>query len=209
MSAPVQSDIRWDLDVFFSSVEDSLYLDQVAQLPARISSFDSQLSALAQKTDIVKADELKSFIDSLNDFLEQYRLVFSFTHLKVSTDSNDQLSQKALSSLNPIATQYSKFGRKFEAFIGTLDQKLWEDAGSPLSDYAFPLSRTHLSSKHLMSAEKESLAADLSETGLGSWERLYDDFSSNILVSLEGEMIPMSRVRGLAYDVNPETRANA
>lgn len=209
MAAPAQTDIRWDLDVFFSSVEDPKYLESVADLPTQISSFDARLSKLSANPNAVTASELSEFINTLNDFLEQYRLVYSFTSLKVSTDSNDQTSQKALSSLNPISTQYSKFARKFEAFIGTLNPELWSAAGSPLADYAFPLNRTSESSKYLMAPELEALAADLGETGLSAWERLVDDFSSNISVPFNGEQLPMSRIRGMAYDVNQANRAAA
>jgi len=209
MAAPVQTDIRWDLDVFFTSVEDPKYLACVADLPVRIKQFDAQLASLAANPQSVSADALNTFIESFNSFIEEYRLVYSFTSLKVSTNSNDQTSQKALSSLNPIGTQYSKFGRKFEAFIGSLNPELWTAPGSPLADYAFPLSRTFQSSKHLMAPELEALAADLSETGLSAWERLVDDFSSNISVTFNGEQLPMSRIRGMAYDVNQANRAAA
>jgi pepF/M3 family oligoendopeptidase len=62
-----------------------------------------------------------------------------------------------------------------------------------------------------MTEAEEGLLADLSLTGSTAWVRLYGTFTSQLNVAVEGfdEPLPMSRVRGLAYDQDAKVRQAA
>ncbi|MBA4292946.1 oligoendopeptidase F [bacterium] len=205
MAAPAQTDVRWDLTPFYTSVNDPAYAKTLTELPDLLTKIEALLDSL---TPNLSAEQLKNFLTEFEETYKTYRLISSYTSLVVSADANDNDAQKALSSLQSIATRSEKFSRRFESFIGTLDPKLWENAPE-LADDKFPLNRIHSSAKHLLSPELEAHTADLEEFGSTAWERLYDDFSSNIQVDLNEKSVPISAIRGLAYDTKADTRATA
>lgn len=203
MAAPVQQDRRWDLDVFFASPTSSEFLAAKDEIATLAEQCDTQLGQI-DPSSLTRA-ALHDLLGTYEDLYQKFRVVAGYISLKVSADSNDQESQKAMSALQPLMTRLSKLGRRFEALIGKLDPSLWQGDDA----YEFPLRRIHEASRRLMPEELEMLAADLSETGGSAWERLYDDYSSNIEVELNGARLPMSRIRGLAHDSDPATRKAA
>lgn len=202
MAVHASQDRRWDLDPFFSGPESPEFVSAQAKIAELAAGCESALDA---ETPHWKSDELRGFLERYEELQTQARLVFGYISLKVAADSKDQDSQRALSSLQPLMTRLSKLGRKFQASLANMNPELWAND----EEYSFPLSRVYEASQHLMPADLEILAADLNETGGSAWERLYDDYSSNILVELNGEKLPMSRIRGLAYDSSADMRREA
>ncbi len=203
MAAPVQHDRRWDLDVFYSSPVSPEFTTAKSEVQTMLKEVRREIERVESSS--LTRDQLRTLIISYEELIQKFRIVSGYISLKVSADSNDQESQKEMSALQPIMTDLSKLGRRFQAFIGQLDSQLWEGD----DEYGFPLARIHEASRRLMEQELEMLAADLNETGASAWERLYDDYSSNIEVELNGEKVPMSRIRGLAHDTDPQVRRAA
>lgn len=75
------------------------------------------------------------------------------------------------------------------------------------------LRKARVQSEHLMSPVEEELAAELGLTGGSAWEKLYGNYSSQIMVpiELEGEMkdLPMPAIRNLAMNPDREVRKRA
>ncbi|MFM9873112.1 MAG: M3 family oligoendopeptidase [Fimbriimonadaceae bacterium] len=205
MAAPTQADLRWDLESFFPSITDSSYLEAVKQVPANLSGLESQIDALDSSC---TADQLRALLDKIESTIRQDNLVQSFTNLTLSTDANNEDAQKAYGALRQYSTQLSKIFNKYAALVGSLDPTLWKNDHRFVND-EFPLDRLHLSAKHLLSHDLETQAADLNEYGGGAWEKLVDDFSSNISAAVNGESHPISAIRGMAYSTDPKLRADA
>lgn len=205
MAATAQSDIRWDLTVFFLSVTDPAYKQAVSEIPAHLDKFESLLDSLGPDC---TSNELRNLLDTLQATQSHFYLVSSFTSLTLSTDANNEDGQKAFGDLQPYATRFSKIARKFDALIGNLSPSLWE-SDPALADDKFILTRIHTAAKHLLKPELEAFAADFAEFGTNAWEKLVDDFSSNITAPINGKPTPVSAIRGMAYSTDPKVRANA
>jgi oligoendopeptidase F len=76
-------------------------------------------------------------------------------------------------------------------------------------DHLFPLTRAELRASHQMTAEQEDLLADLQLTGSTAWSRLYRDLTARITAPVNGEVLPMSAVRALAYNADGDVRRAA
>jgi len=205
MASPTQTDLRWDLETFFPSITDSTYLEAVEQVPANLNGLEQLLNSLDSNC---TADQLRDLLDKFESAIRKDHLVQSYTSLTLSTDANNEDAQKAFGTLRPYSTQLSKIFNKYAALIGSLSPTLWQN-DPRFADDRFPLDRLHLSAKHLLSPDLETQAADLAEYGSGAWEKLYDDYSSNISVQFNGEPTPISAIRGLAYSTDAATRAQA
>lgn len=205
MATPTQTDVRWDLESFFPSITDSSYLEAVKQVPHNLSNLENLIDTLDSNC---TADQLRNLLNAIEKTIRHELLVQSFTNLTLSTDANNEDAQKAFGTLRPFSTQLSKIFNKYAALVGTLNPTLWQN-DPQFADDKFPLDRLHLSAKHLLSPELETQSADLTEYGASAWEKLVDDFSSNIMVNLNGEIIPISAIRGLAYSSDAQTRSDA
>lgn len=203
---------RWDLSVYFPSVESSEYTSAVGEIDRLLDSCeqlfkDKGISPLENpQTD---ASTLRVVVDSFNDLIKFSNFVGTYTRLTVATNTSDDAGQAAISALNPRDVRLSKLGSAFTAWVGTLDldQLLADDPS--LKEYEFPLQKTKIEATHLMSSGEEALAADLAQTSSSAWSKLYGDYQSNIEVVVNGEAMPMSACRALAYDSDQSVRKAA
>src|SRR5690606_4942883 len=121
-------------------------------------------------------------------------------------DSLDESARAAESEMTPTLIKLSKLSTKFKSWIGTLPVDDLLNLDPKLEIYRFPLNKAKKDAAHLMSPAEENLAADLSDSGTEEWSRLYDNFTSQIEVSIDGASLPMSAIRTYAYDADPAKR---
>lgn len=205
MPANALIDLQWDLTPFFPSITSPEYRAAAESLPDRIGVLEQKVSDL---TSGCTAAGLTDLLNELQSATQAFHVVSAFTSLTLSTDANNQDAQKAFGALQPLAVRVGKFSNSFDALVGSLDPELWQSEAS-LAGYRFVLDRIHQSAKHLLSPELEDLASDLSDTGNNAWEKLVDDFSSNITVQMPDGTMAVSAVRGMAYSQSAETRRTA
>ncbi|MBL8067267.1 MAG: M3 family oligoendopeptidase [Armatimonadetes bacterium] len=205
MASVANPELKWDLTPFFPSITSPEYRDAVSALPATIGGLEQGLAELASGC---TASKLARFLESYDSSYRSIYLVAAYTNLSLSTDANDQDAQKAHGALQPLMVRLGKFGKSFDALIGSLDPSVWEsDEG--LADFRFVLGRIHQAAAHLLSPEMEDLAADLADSGNNAWGKLYDDFSSNIQAEVNGKSMSVSAIRGLAYSEDADIRRRA
>jgi oligoendopeptidase F len=205
MATATHTDLRWDLESFFPSITDSSYLKAVKEVPENLNQLERFIDTLNSNC---TADQLRTLLDKIETTILQDHLVQSFTSLTLSTDANNEDAQKAYGTLRQFSTQLSKIFNKYAALVGSLSPSLWQN-DSRFENDLFSLDRLHLSAKHLLSHDLETQSADLAEYGSGAWEKLYDDYSSNITVIFNGEPTPISAIRGMAYSTDSAIRAQA
>jgi pepF/M3 family oligoendopeptidase len=148
-----------------------------------------------------------------NETLDQQFQMFAYLSSFISTDSRNELAQAKQSELRQQAVRLNVLGTRFTAWLGSLDVEALIARSACARDHAHMLRRAKIQATHLLSPAEETLAAELSVTGSGSWAKLYNTFTSQLLVPLELDgkppELPMSAIRNLAYDANRETRRRA
>ena len=122
----------------------------------------------------------------------------------LSTDSDNPVYLKAMGEAEEATVAYQKAEN---AFIRAVAERKDEFDDPSLSDYRKYLSDIIAESQHLMSAEEEALAAELSRFGSSAWERLMMNITSSI--SREGKTLtelrllassPDRKIREKAYE---------
>lgn len=206
---------RWNMSVVFPSLTSSEFNKAFADVLAGIDS----LAALFDQEAIQKQEEapfskelvakVEKVIGSYNSFFEQMRTVGVYISCHIATDSRDEVAQAKQSELSTKMVVLNKLGARFTAWIGSLpvDEII---ASSPIAkEHAHFLQKTKFQSTKQMAPAEEALAADLGVTGGSAWSRLHGNITSILECDLDGEKVPMSVIRTMAYDADRDTRRKA
>lgn len=156
-------------------------------------------------------ETFEKVIRQLNETLKTIQTIYAYIRSFITTDSRNPLAQAKWSILQRELVKVSVLETRFTAWIGGLDVEALIERSQLAGEHAYLLRKSKLRSDHLMSPEEEALAAELSLTGGGAWENLHGDFSSQLMVEMEGEEkpLPMSVVRNFAFDPDREVRRKA
>jgi oligoendopeptidase F len=210
---------RWDMDIIFPGVGSPEFGAATSTLVASIDGLEAlfEQHGVGQRPFAVLDDAtVTAFEDMLgrfNDLLEQRIVLWSYLHNIISADSRDERAQAALSSLDPQVVRFANLLTRWTAWIGSLDVDALIARSSLAADHAFMLRKARRRADHLMSPAEEALAAELFVTGGSAWEKLYNNYTSQLDVPFEidgaEQRLPMSAIRNLASERDRPTRERA
>ena len=205
---------RWDVSDVFPSLTSREYASARESLGADIA----RLAALFDERDVrggteIDADKAAAIAEEIlpatNDVLDAQRRLQAFASSFVTTDARDEVAQRELAALQGTYAELTKLRSRFDAWVASVGAAALADKSPQAADHLFPLQRAEVRAAHQMGEAEEMLLADLQLTGSTAWNRLYRDVASTITVDLDGEAVPMSRVRALAYSPDGDLRRRA
>jgi pepF/M3 family oligoendopeptidase len=206
---------HWDLTPFFAGVDAREFLNlneevaaEVGRLGRRFDELDVRGGDPLAVTDevVATADEV---VESFNRLLRDMRRIGSYLYAHTTTDATDAVAAGALSRYQASVAPFATLDGRFDAWLARLDLDELT-ARSPLaSDHAYALRRGAEAASHQMSEAQEDLAAELTLTGGRAWAKLHADLTARLTATVDGEVLPMSMVRGLATDPDPARREAA
>ena len=208
---------HWDVTDVFPSIGSREYAAAREELGADLT----RLTALYDEHDVRGGDDktvddatvaaFESVLAETNEVMDRVKLLSGFLSSYVTTDARNDLAQGELSQLQAELSQLARLRSRFDAWVAALGDAELTARSTAAADHAYPLERSTLRAAHQMSEAEEGLLADLSLTGSTAWVRLYGTFTSQLAVTVEGfdDPMPMSRVRGLAYDQDAKVRQAA
>jgi oligoendopeptidase F len=197
------------MSVFFPALDAPEFDNSVARLDESLSALEGRFDALGvgKKTgpttdeDVYTFDELLPARNQLSDdlrFLNAY--IAGFT----TTDSRDAFALGKDSEMDGRQVRFRKLGKRFTAWLGSLDPDFLLDRSQLARDHEYVLRRAREAAEHLMEPDLESLASDLEVTGMIAWGKLHGNVTSRLEVKVghgeDARAIPMSMVRSIAYD---------
>jgi oligoendopeptidase F len=210
---------HWDVSVVFPNLDSPEFEEGFNQTVQGINDlamlFDDY--GIKEQSDILMETSLVGVFDEViaryNEVLDKVRTLRAYIHSFVSTNSRNTLAQEKWSLFQPELVKLSILGTRFTAWVGALDVEELIERSDLANDHAYRLRKAKIQSMHLMTPPEEELAAEMSLTGGSAWNKLYANFTSQLVVPLEmkGEIkeLPMSVVRNLAYNPDRETRQRA
>lgn len=208
---------HWDMTVVYPSLESKEFetgfqatIDQIAGLGKLFAQHK------IEKRDPAPLDEatihsFEAVVNAMNATFEDVRTTMAYVSSFVATDSRNNLAQARLSELQQHFVRLQMLGTRLTAWIGSLDVEALISRSQVARDHAFMLRKAKIEAEHQMSPAEEDLAAELRVTGSMAWMRLHQNFTSQLLVKVEGQPqeLPMSMVRNLAYDPDRNVRRAA
>lgn len=202
--------MRWSLDELYSSFDSNEFKNDCKEIDALIL----ELREYAQKELISHDNGLQKMEEYLKKNIEITNVlskVLSFSNLTMSMDARNEEAKEQygkmimkLSDLTLPRVMFERFLKEEE----NLDAYIRES--DLLKEHEFYLKEMKKNAQYMLSDEEEILISKMSNTGSKAWTDLQNQITSTLMVDMEdGERLPLSAVRNLAYDGDQEVRRDA
>jgi oligoendopeptidase F len=219
---------HWDLSTVYPGLESREFNQAVSQVKAQLDELDAYLSThhIARggptPTDpAALARTASGYLDGMNALLRLVGTLRAYISSFVSTDSYNTTARRLMSELESLGVRLERQEVLFRGWIGTVAEQAetlqaalaWEGAAK---EHAFYLRETAEQSRYLMSEAEETLAAELSLSGIGAWQKLQGVVTSQLKVSFavgpadgKAEELPITIIQNLRTDPDESVRRRA
>jgi pepF/M3 family oligoendopeptidase len=187
---------HWDLTNVYPSLDSAEFeaaQDEIKTMVAELENFIqeyniSRSSVHPQDVDHVALSELVAEI--IDRFNAGYTLLYTarnYVSSFTTTDSYNTEAKRLKSQIDELEVQLLQAEVTFKGWVGTLDGSLDEIISSnpTAQEHAFYLQETARQSRYLMSDLEESLAAELSLSGIRAWNKLHGTITSQLKAEFE------------------------
>ena len=185
-----ETSLRWDLESLIPGLDSPEYDAALASLDRRLDELEAALGV---------GEGLDSLLQKANAASTEAWFLGTYNACHLTTDSRNARAQARTSEMDPVGARLGKLQKRLSTAVGGLDLGTELDTLPIARDHEFALLKMKIAAEHLMGPEEESLASDLALTGSVAWKRLYQSVTSRLEVDVDGERLPMSAVRALAY----------
>ncbi|MBQ8654548.1 MAG: M3 family oligoendopeptidase [Clostridia bacterium] len=195
----------WDLSYLYSSFEDEAFKADMAAVPGKIAVLNELLAA--DMDDLTRLEKLVDAQEELSAHLEKLGHLVWMTQ---AVDATNPTAALYSDKLDMMFTELSMASSAITRYVGSLDNldELIEKSGK-LQQVAFVLREEKDNVKHTIPAEIEPWMLQMQLSGGSAFSQLRDKLDSTHTVEYRGKQIPLSAVRGLAYDADPAVRKEA
>lgn len=209
-SAPKTPD-RWSLESWFTAFAAPDYVIFKAALADDVEALKTWAGNLGSVTKDI-ADLICAF-EALNDRLGH---LSAYLGCLSADDANDEAVKADEAWMSTLDAESVKLRASLQSALAALTDAAFEQllAEPSLKDAEHAVKRMRTEGKQQMTADLESLAADLNVNGLHAWGRLYDTLSGKMVFDMtfpdgHTESVPMARRRALMSEPDRKLREAA
>jgi len=204
---------RWDLEVFFPGLDSSDFRDAVQEIKTALVELETLfVTAGIEGSKPSGGDSVQDFdevVGKWNELSTKLRFVNAFITGQVTTDSRNEAALASASEMDPVLARARRLGKSLTAWLGRQNIDDLVGKSEIAKAHRFTLEKAKTDARHLMSSVEESLVSELEMTSVIAWGKLHGNITSQLEVDFEGEKVPMSVIRSLAYDPSRERRRAA
>ncbi len=216
---------HWDLSNVYPGLESAEFKEAVNHAQAQLEELDRYLAAnqIARGGPLPQdpaelAQIIGGYLERMNALVRLGVTLRVYISSFVSTDSYNTTARRLMSELEPMLVRQERQEVRFRGWIGTIAQQAERfhkalALEGPVAEHAFYLAETAQQSRYLMSEAEESLAAELSLSGLRAWNKLQGVVTSQLKVPFERngqvEELPMTVLQNLRTDPDEAVRRRA
>jgi oligoendopeptidase F len=209
-TSPLHSD-RWSLDSWFSGFGQADYSAFKTALVSDVESLRSQAGAL--NGDLA---EIARVLNALESFGDRLGHLSAYLGCLSADDANNEAVKADEAWISTLDAESTKLQATLRSALAKLNDDAFASLlGDPsLKDAGHTVKRMREEGQKQMSAEMESLAADLNVNGLHAWGRLYDTLTGKMEFEMtfpdgHTETVPMARRRALMSEPDRKLREAA
>jgi oligoendopeptidase F len=209
-ASPSHSD-RWSLDSWFSGFGNEDYNTFKADLAVEIGQLKAKAEGLSKDTAAIAL-----VINETEALGTRLGLLSAFLGCLSADDCNNEAVKADEAWLSTLEAECTKLRAALQSVLAQVDEPLFATllAEPSLKDARYAVEQMRTEGQHQMSAELESLAADLNVNGLHAWGRLYDTLTGKMEFPMtfpdgHQETVPMARRRALMSDPDRRLREAA
>jgi oligoendopeptidase F len=200
---------RWDVGDLYPSLTSREFQAAMERIGAdvdRLAALYDRYNVARGNTNTTGADEVIDATNDVHDRIDTLSVVILAT---TATDSTDADGQRAASELDLIEARLTQLNARLTAWVGSAGADAMSQSGTVALDHRYSLNRLETRSTHQMEPGQEHLFAELNVTGAGAWSQLYNDLTSQLMVTVGDERLPMPAVRARATHRDQAVRQQA
>ncbi|MFC6748630.1 M3 family metallopeptidase [Deinococcus aquaticus] len=204
---------RWRTDDLYASLNDPQLdrdlTDLTGDVQALETLFDTHAVRAGSPVTPAAAD---ATLGELNAILTRLGRVRAFVYAFVTTDSRDEAAQTRMAALTTLALPLGPLSARLTAWLGGLDDAAVSDLLEQSAEaraHEHRVRRAAELARHQMTPPEEDLAARLHPASGGGWNKLHGNVSSTLAGEYRGHRLPVTALRALASDPDPQVRQDA
>ncbi|MBZ9623815.1 M3 family oligoendopeptidase [Clostridium sp. FP2] len=206
-------DLTWNLDTLYTSFNSEKFKGDVELL----NQYITNLNKWAEKNLKDRSNatsKIEEFLKLYNEYKSLYSCLYCYAYLISSADCSNVEAMDVLDDMEDkdswVIDTFVSFN-KWLKYFNNIDELI--DDSPYLIEHRFYIKELLLQSKYLLSEDVEVVIAKMQSTGSRSWERLYMELTSTILmeIDIEGELkkVSLSELRNMAYEKSESLRKAA
>ncbi|MCR4707245.1 MAG: M3 family oligoendopeptidase [Clostridiales bacterium] len=197
---------RWDLSYLYKGFDDEAFLRDLSSLPEEAKG----LSALVADETLSPKERLLSAVEKSEALSRKADALSNYIQCTLAVDAENAAANAAEDRLMAAWTEVSLASSAMIRLIaGILDLEAVIAGSETLKNVAFALREMREEAKHLIDEKVEPWILEMQLSGGNAFSQLRDKLDSTLLVEFRGEKLPLSAVRGKAYDRDPSVRKDA
>ena len=197
---------NWDLSVFYKGFDDPAYEADMQALPERIAA----LRALIDAPDSDHVHKVRAVVDEIEALSLLAERVGMMNMLTISTEADHAQANAAQTPLNRAYMAIAQCESSFSRYLASLeDLDAVIAADEELQKRGFVLREYAEKARHQLPESIESPVLRMQLSGGKALSQLRGKLEATLTADFRGEEIPLSAVRGKAYDADPAVRREA
>ena len=199
-------DGKWDLSYLYKSFEDEAFLADLARLPEMIRA----QQAILEDSSLTHLTRLEKLADSIQELSALADKVGSYIFLTVAVDAGNTTADMYGNKFDLIMNEASLVDSAITRYVGSvenLDELIASSA--KLQPIAFYLKEMVQACQHTIAPELEPWMLEMQLSGGSAFAQLRDKLDATHTVDYRGQALPLSAVRGMAYDADASVRKDA
>ena len=201
--------MNWDLDRLYRGFSDPSFARDLRSVTDEIADARSVLGTM-EDTSGAWADVINRMISVFQCFNKVYGMVF----LTLAADAENDAALGHYDEIMRIQTELTQLvSAAANRLGGVSDTGALAGADPLLAEHAYVLSTLKKQAAHTMDAAIEPHILKMRMTGSRAFSQLRDMLDSTLLIEVEkggkNESLPLSAVRGMAYDADAAVRRRA
>lgn len=196
--------MQWDLTVLYPDFGEGYQKDYEA-LSKALKTHLSEIKEIFSRP--LSGSAVWTYLQKQNALLAKWLRLYHYPELLLAANSGDENALAAVEQAEKLLPDLSEAEVLFTRWLREAEgvEKLIEEAPA-LLPYRFYLEDCLQKSCHMLSAAEERILSEMKNTGSKAWGKLFDRQTSELLVEINGERIPLSEARAKAYDPEEEVR---
>lgn len=187
------TETTWDLTPLFPDLESPEFQKAWEGLKGEIV----RLKGLLEESALL--EEVLTSLDTLSEKATPLR---AYLYARYSADTQDEAALAKLSELEILFLDFQRLRPRLTRYLALQDP---EEAGP----YRLLVEEAKEEALHMMPEGEEVLAAELSLSGRAAWDKLHESLTSQITAVVDGEEMPITKVRNLYFHPEEEVRKKA
>ncbi len=197
---------RWDLSYLYQGFDDPKFKEDLKSLVPMARA----LRDILEEKGLTDRERLEKILAGSEDLEKKADALGTFTSCTLAVDASNAAADAAMDQLMTAYNELEMVQSAITRYVaGVEDLDAVIESSPELKSAAFALREKKEQAKHLIPEEVEPWILKMSLSGGNAFSQLRDKLDSTLTIPFRGEELPLSAVRGKAYDADPDVRREA